>query len=423
MKKWGFSEAVDYLFASYRQRHRLTQHKFDREFRRPDVLAGLARGLGVLPDPFTTCLISGSKGKGTTSRLLAWNLSNNGAQVGLILTPEERRHTDRIRLNGEPIGENEFADTVWALKPRLDAIMAQAPEGFYLSPTGLFLLVGLVWFRKCGVDHWVIEGGRGVAYDEIGQIDARFGILTNILGEHIHRLGPTLDDIARDKLALCKRTETVWTIPQVVELGERSRCCSRGSHLEAVEPSAGADGIYPVWYRQLEALAREAFRGFKPAGVWRQYSTPAFQFIHGGLSKGRLLPGSVCCDGAIHPDCLDMRFLRDSGLLRGLVLIGLSDDKAAPAMVAELRRNDCVSLAAVRLTSPVGHICSEWLDISDVPVLASLNVVQGGEQRLREMVLGLAERYGSVYAVGNQIFIRSLRQAFGIQASVAKEVQ
>ena len=194
---------VDFAFSFYeRLRHRQVGRR-DRDVRRPDLWRIWAASAGVMPSPSATVLITGSKGKGSTARLTAWGLTLHGAgPVGLLVSPEECSHLDRIRIDNQPIGEGEFDSIVESIRSDLDALQMAAPDNFYLPPTAVFLAVALCWWRANGVRTCVVEGGRGARWDEIGVIPARLGVVTSILPEHLGKLGPTMTDVAADKLSL-----------------------------------------------------------------------------------------------------------------------------------------------------------------------------------------------------------------------------
>lgn len=408
-------DALDYLFSSFVVRAKLSVGCLDRDCRKPEIIVGLAGDLGVLPDPNRGCLISGSKGKGTTSRLLAWNMQAAGRRVGLILTPEETTHFDRIRIDNQPIPSADFLRIVRQLQPRLGKALAAAPASYYFPPTGLFLLIGLCWFKERGVDAWVVEGGRGVAYDEIGGLMARVGVLTSLLGEHLARLGPTLADLARDKLSLGRRVAILVVDEEAVALAHSLGLAEMPDNTVVPAAVGGGRHDFPNWYARLEALAHTAAGIMQEDLDWRPYCTPSYQFLRGGMAGAEILPGSVCCDGVIHPASIDAEFLAASGLKRGAVIIGLSDDKSAVAVADRLRQLGFQHIYGVCLTSPVEHISCAWLaNKNDMPVLFDIDVVHGGLPTQAQQIDEIAARHGSVYAVGTQVFMRSLRQAFGI---------
>ncbi len=60
-----------------------------------------------------------------------------------------------------------------------------------------------------GVDAGVIEAGLGGRWDATNVIDSRVAVLTNVGLEHTRWLGPTVRDIAREKLAVVRPGSTL----------------------------------------------------------------------------------------------------------------------------------------------------------------------------------------------------------------------
>lgn len=410
----GADAAIDYLFASFGSRYRFHAGKLDREYRRPEILMGLARNLNVLPNPSRTCLVTGSKGKGTVSRMISWNLAAAGLRVGLVVTPEEIHHLDRIRIGNTPIPESEFCRIAGNLRHRLDDVLAGQPDDFYFAPTGLFLLVALVWFQEQGVDAWVIEGGRGAKFDEIGQIEARVGVVTNVLPEHILRLGPTIEDIAADKLSLSNRCQTLVIGASVLRWAHLLPGDSQNVQAAAKPNNFIGTTDRPQWFDDLEAIAQASALHICPGLLWRHFDTPAFFFAYGGLQGGRVTPGTVCCDAAIHPDCLDTEFLRRTGFSEGAALIGLSEDKDGEGMVSKLTAAGFRHLYTVGLSSRIGHIRAWEATDGTVKQIAEIEVIGDAESNLQDSAVEIAKQHGSLYVVGVQVFIRSMRHVLNI---------
>ncbi|HXJ49649.1 MAG TPA: hypothetical protein VNF91_10820, partial [Candidatus Acidoferrum sp.] len=85
-------------------------------------------------------LIAGTNGKGSTGACLAAILRAAGRNVGFMPKPHLISYTERIELNGRPISEVEFVETLQTLMPVLDAIaarMGQATEFEMLTAMAL----------------------------------------------------------------------------------------------------------------------------------------------------------------------------------------------------------------------------------------------------------------------------------------------
>jgi dihydrofolate synthase/folylpolyglutamate synthase len=293
--------------------------KRDVEVRSPLALIGLAERLGLIPARERTCRVTGSKGKGSVARLLADRIGQRrpGERVGLVTSPEEIEHTDRMRIDGVPIDKDRFIQLYDRLKPDLAVVERFLPPGRYLSPSGLFLLVALAWFRDEGVEHVVIEGGRGMLADEVGHIPSKVGVVTSILPEHAGPLGPDLDTIAADKLSIARLSDRVVLGPL---------CRPWAGDLPVIpEPERGA-GFGPHWLMTGAALAATAaalyFDEAEPAPWGHLPNVPSF---------GRIRYRGVSCyyEGLIARASFDAGFWWSvaARYRRPAVLISLPDDK------------------------------------------------------------------------------------------------
>ncbi|MFD0388991.1 hypothetical protein ACFQ4K_16260 [Tistrella bauzanensis] len=153
-------------------------------------------------------LVTGSKGKGSTARLIAAGQTAAGRRTLLFTSPEDMTPLDRIRIDGTVIAAADAIGAYQMLRTSLRAVEASLPAGEALSPFGQFLLLALAHARRSAVDRLVLETGLGAADDEAGRLAAAIGVVTAILPEHLDRLGPDIDDVARAKLDIrhrCRR--------------------------------------------------------------------------------------------------------------------------------------------------------------------------------------------------------------------------
>ncbi|WP_207477786.1 folylpolyglutamate synthase/dihydrofolate synthase family protein [Arenibaculum pallidiluteum] len=339
----AYQGALDAIFAGYlREKDRIAGRP-DREVRTPEALVALAERLALVPDPARLVRVSGSKGKGSVTRLVAAMLAQArpGEPVGRITSPEEIEHTDRIQVDGRPITEAEFARIWAALAPEVETAARALPPGRYLSPSGLFLLVGLAWFRERGVAHVVLEGGRGVRWDEVGRLRSRVGVVTSIFLEHPEYLGPTLSEIAADKLAMLDGSE-------IAVLGPLARpFAAPGGAFIGVEPPTLPLAEAPSWLAEDAAIAAAA------AGAYLGRACAPPDPLPSLPSFGRAWTGGVpvTYEGLIAADSFDAAFWRRE-LGRGrrpLALLSLPDDKDVSGVAA----------AFAGLGIPVQHLVLE----------------------------------------------------------------
>ena len=147
-------------------------------------------------EAFSTALVAGSNGKGSTASILAACLSTAGKKVGLHTSPHLLRITERMRVEGKE------ADATW-LHDR-----AQAHEGAFREIGASFyeatLALSLLWFAESGVSHAVVEVGLGGRLDASNILEADISVITSIDLEHTDILGDTLAAIAIEKAGIIK---------------------------------------------------------------------------------------------------------------------------------------------------------------------------------------------------------------------------
>ncbi|MBQ9603198.1 MAG: bifunctional folylpolyglutamate synthase/dihydrofolate synthase [Paludibacteraceae bacterium] len=140
--------------------------------------------------------VAGTNGKGSTSHLIAAALQASGLKVGLFTSPHLVSLTERIRINGTPIEEQEIADFIEQNKDFLDAIQ----PSFFETMTAL----AFAYFVKQKVDVAVIEVGLGGRLDSTNVLTPILSVITNIGFDHTEFLGNTLKQIAQEKAGIIK---------------------------------------------------------------------------------------------------------------------------------------------------------------------------------------------------------------------------
>ncbi|MDR2806479.1 MAG: bifunctional folylpolyglutamate synthase/dihydrofolate synthase [Dysgonamonadaceae bacterium] len=145
---------------------------------------------------YKTIHVAGTNGKGSTSHLLASILQEAGYKVGLYTSPHLLDFRERIRINGEPVGEDFVIDFVARRRTFFESIR---PSFFELT-TGM----AFACFAEQQVDVAVVEVGLGGRLDCTNVITPVLSIITNISFDHTNLLGNTLSAIAREKAGIIK---------------------------------------------------------------------------------------------------------------------------------------------------------------------------------------------------------------------------
>jgi dihydrofolate synthase / folylpolyglutamate synthase len=179
----------------------------------------LLAALGNPQDRVMTVHVAGTNGKGSTAAFLSAIMAAAGYKVGLFSSPHLSRFTERIRVNGNEIMEEE----VVTLAQR---VMDAAPA----SATFFELVTAMGWlhFAALGVDLAIMEVGMGGRLDATNAASGIMSIITPISLDHSEYLGSTLAGIASEKAGVVKPGRPVVTSDQSAEaLEEISRQCEK----------------------------------------------------------------------------------------------------------------------------------------------------------------------------------------------------
>ncbi len=217
-----YPEAVRYLlsFADFERSGRFQD--------RPDVAPMLALLLR-LGDPHlgrTTVHIAGSKGKGSVAAMVEAILRAAGYRTGLYTSPHLHSYCERIRIDGKPIAEEDFASLVGKkLRPAVEAEHERLGARQFVT-FDLLTALGFLAFREHRVRIQVIEVGLGgrvdstnVFEEELASIEIakELAVITPISLEHTAILGTTVAQIAGEKAAIITQDCTVVMAPQPYE--------------------------------------------------------------------------------------------------------------------------------------------------------------------------------------------------------------
>jgi dihydrofolate synthase/folylpolyglutamate synthase len=185
-----YEDAIGRLFALQSRGIRLGRSRMREALRwrgRPD------RGLSFLH-------VTGTNGKGSTSAMLERVLREAGKRTGLFTSPHLHRWTERIRIDGAPIGEGEAARRIGEM---LDAFAAPgAPETTFFELTTLCAIEA---FRDHRCEVCVMEIGLGGRLDATNATASELSVVTGIALDHTSILGPTPRHIAREKAGIFRR--------------------------------------------------------------------------------------------------------------------------------------------------------------------------------------------------------------------------
>lgn len=189
----NFEEVIDYLYANLP----VFQNKGKEAFHyKLDRTLALCEALGNPQTKFKSIHIAGTNGKGSTSHFIASILQEQGYKVGLYTSPHLKSFTERIKINGREIPEEEVIQFVNTLKKLFNKI---SPSFFEVT-----VAMAFDYFARQKVDYAVIEVGMGGRMDSTNVISPLISVITNISLDHTQYLGNTLTLIAGEKAGIIK---------------------------------------------------------------------------------------------------------------------------------------------------------------------------------------------------------------------------
>ncbi len=168
--------------------------------------------------------VAGSKGKGSTCRMLDAILRAAGAgPVGLYTSPHLTDLTERVAVDGRPIDDAALCRAADAVLPHV-----RATQGTDLAPTFFEILTAAAWrvFRDRGCREVVLEVGLGGRLDATNVCVPSGTVITTIEREHARILGDTVERIAAEKAGILKRGVLAVTTadgPALSVIEERAR--------------------------------------------------------------------------------------------------------------------------------------------------------------------------------------------------------
>ena len=140
--------------------------------------------------------VGGTNGKGSTAALTDSVLRRSGKLTGLYTSPHLHDFAERIRIGGEPAGNQLLEDCARDVLPAAE----RQDASFFESAT----VLAFEAFRRSGCETVVLEVGLGGRLDATNVVDPRVTVISSIDRDHSDYLGDTLEEIAVEKAGILK---------------------------------------------------------------------------------------------------------------------------------------------------------------------------------------------------------------------------
>ncbi|WP_339727737.1 folylpolyglutamate synthase/dihydrofolate synthase family protein [uncultured Gimesia sp.] len=199
-----YQHSLDFLFGRLNY-ERMGSTKYSTKDFKLGRMQALLEALGNPQSSVPTIHIAGTKGKGSTSVMIAEMLSAAGYRTGLFTSPHITQYEERILIDGKQIAPQQLVDQVSVLSQAVDQMQIDFGVGDMI-PTFFELTTALAWmhFKQNEVDYAVMEVGLGGRLDSTNICEPLATVITNISYDHTALLGNTIEQITREKAGIIK---------------------------------------------------------------------------------------------------------------------------------------------------------------------------------------------------------------------------
>ena len=212
--------------------------------------------------------VAGTKGKGSTSAMIAAALSAAGFRTGLFTSPHLERIEQRLAIDGQACESVEFAALVERLRPAVEALDRRMAAG-QAGPTFFEITTAMAFlhFQRRKVQAAVLEVGLGGRLDATNVCQPAVSVITNISFDHTQQLGNTLAAIAGEKAGIVKPGVAVVSGVVEPEAREviRGVCGTRGCRLVERDTDFAFDYRPPQHLERAAANGQVVYRQIKRA--------------------------------------------------------------------------------------------------------------------------------------------------------------
>jgi dihydrofolate synthase / folylpolyglutamate synthase len=329
------------------ERYVLSLERFGMRFEL-DRMRRMMTALGHPERAFDSIHVVGTNGKSSTTRMIASILRHHGLRTGTYLSPHLVSFGERVRVDNRDLTATEFAAAMTRAARAAELVNRALDADDRVTQFEAITAAAYSEMARQGVECAVIEAGLGGRYDATNVIPSSVQVLTSVGLEHTRWLGPTLTDIAREKLDVVQPGGTLvlgsGLAGEVLAVAEHV-CGERRARIvhAGTDPGVALVRAAGLYQRRNFALARAAAelylapaRPLDPAAVAAAAEEVR---VPGRLEQIDSDPLTVL-DVAHNPE--GMRALTESlpelagGRAPVVAVVSVLDDKDAAGMLTEL---------------------------------------------------------------------------------------
>jgi dihydrofolate synthase / folylpolyglutamate synthase len=254
----NFDESVSYLLSLGNE---VTAMKLGLENPRK-----LLQILGNPHEKYLKVQVAGTNGKGSTCAFLDSICCQANIKTGLFTSPHLISITERIKISGKEISQEDFAEYATIVREATKA------EKLYATFFEQITAIALLAFAENNIELAILETGLGGRLDATTAANAEIVAITPIDYDHQQYLGETLTEIAGEKAAIIRFDTKVAVAPQNNE-------CKK-----VIDGRCREVGVEPVWATENIKVSKPIPKNFEPliasftTGT-SHYSTVDFEYV------------------------------------------------------------------------------------------------------------------------------------------------
>jgi dihydrofolate synthase/folylpolyglutamate synthase len=385
--------------------------------------------LGLPQQRYDAIHVLGTNGKTSTTRMVAAILERHGLRTAAYTSPHLVSYRERLQVAGRDISGEQFARAIARAAWAAERVNRTLSGDDHVTQFEL-LTAGALWeIAEQGAQVAVVEAGLGGRYDATSVIGAQLTVLSNVGLEHTRWLGPTVRDIAGEKLAVVAPGGTLVlgaglalqarAVAERIagERGARIVAAGAGGH---TTPALAARGAFQQRNFALARLAAETY--LRGAGIELDEravrEAAATTEVPGRLQVVSRDPLTIL-DGAHNPDAVRalVEALDEIAGARPLALVlGVLEDKDAAGMLSSLlsvcERAWFTAPPSSRALSPAAlQSLARQLGFGEV------TCEPRPERALKDAQRWARERHGAVLGTGSVYLVGGLLGTLGLSGT------
>ena len=400
-----------------------------------DRMRRMMTALGSPEREYPAIQVLGTNGKSSTTRMTAAILQRHGLSTGAYTSPHLIAWRERVLIDEHALAPEDFAAAVARADHAAHQVNRTLDEDDPVTQFELLTAAALWEMARRGVDVAVVEAGLGGRYDATSVVAPAVSVLTNVGLEHTRWLGPTITDIAEEKLAVVQPGATLvlgeGLAPEALAVAERV-AAERQAEIVRPEPLPAALELRArgTFQRRNFALARAAAAAhLRRAGLALEEravsDAAAAVLVPGRLQTVSEDPLTVL-DGAHNPDAVAALVDSLGTVFAGppALVLGVLEDKDAVGMLRALlprcRRAWFTAPPGSRALSPAALLAQAGrLGFEDaVCEPRPERALAAAQSWAREHGAGVLAT-GSVYLVGELLAARERETQTGASGALA----